>query len=117
MRYMAMMIGDEPSMRAYVHMADCIRTGQDGITMAYGKPIFDLFAERPAARPSRRNLSSRLTIFRASSVLPILAEGTGSCLPRSCKNTLRCRACCSIFPRWSLACRRIVSPPAAAGCA
>ena len=47
MRYMAMMLGDEPSMRAYVHMVDCIRTGQDGITMAYGKPIFDLFAERP----------------------------------------------------------------------
>ena len=47
MRYTAMMLGDEWSMRAYVHMTDCIRTGGDGITMAYGKPIFDLLAERP----------------------------------------------------------------------
>jgi len=128
MRYMAMMLGDEPSMRAYVHMADCIRTGQDGITMAYGKPIFDLFAERPEqAETFQRAMSGGSAIaaqsilasydFPGSSVLPILAEGTGSCLPRSCKNTLRCRVCCSIFPRWSLACRRIVSPPAAAACA
>ena len=39
---MAMMLGEELSMRAYVHMTDCIRTGGDGVTMAYGKPIFDL---------------------------------------------------------------------------
>jgi hypothetical protein len=47
MRAMAMMLGDEWSMHAYTRMADCIRTGVDGITMAYGKPIFDLLAERP----------------------------------------------------------------------
>ena len=47
MRYMAMMLGDETSLSAYVHMADCIRTGKDAITLAYGKSIFDLFAERP----------------------------------------------------------------------
>jgi hypothetical protein len=47
MRAMAMMLGDEWSMHAYTRMADCIRTGVDGVTMAYGKPIFDLLAERP----------------------------------------------------------------------
>jgi hypothetical protein len=47
MRAMAMMLGDEWSMHAYTRMADCIRTGIDGVTMAYGKPIFDLLAERP----------------------------------------------------------------------
>jgi hypothetical protein len=47
MRAMAMMLGDEWSMTAYTRMADCIRTGIDGVTMAYGKPIFDLLAERP----------------------------------------------------------------------
>ena len=47
MRAMAMMLGDEWSMNAYTRMADCIRTGIDGVTMAYGKPIFDLLAERP----------------------------------------------------------------------
>ena len=88
--------------------------------MAYGKPIFDLFAERPEqAETFQRAMSGGSAIaaqsilasydFRASSALPILAEGTDSCLPRSCKNFLRYRACCSIFPRWSRACRRIVS--------
>ena len=69
MRYMAMMIGDEPSMRAYVHMADCIRTGQDGITMAYGKPIFDLFAERPEQAETFRRAMSGGSAIAAQSIL------------------------------------------------
>lgn len=47
MRYTAMMLGDEWTLRAYEHMADCIRTGGDGVTKAYGKHVFDLLAERP----------------------------------------------------------------------
>jgi hypothetical protein len=69
MRYMAMMIGDEPSMRAYVHMADCIRTGQDGITMAYGKPIFDLFAERPEQAETFQRAMSGGSAIAAQSIL------------------------------------------------
>ena len=46
-RYMAMMLGDEWSIKAYAHMADCITTGSDGITMAYGKQVFDVFADHP----------------------------------------------------------------------
>ena len=69
MRYMAMMLGDEPSMRAYVHMADCIRTGQDGITMAYGKPIFDLFAERPEQAETFQRAMSGGSAIAAQSIL------------------------------------------------
>jgi O-methyltransferase domain len=69
MRYMAMMLGDEPSMRAYVHMADCIRTGQDAITLAYGKPIFDLFAERPEQAETFQRAMSGGSAIAAQSIL------------------------------------------------
>jgi hypothetical protein len=48
MRYTAMMLGDDWAIKAYAHMADCIRTGGDGLTMAFGKNVFDYFAEHPA---------------------------------------------------------------------
>ena len=46
-RYFAMMFGDEWTTRAYERFADCLRTGQDGVSQAYGKNVFDLLAERP----------------------------------------------------------------------
>lgn len=46
-RYMAMMFGEEFSARAYGHIADCLRTGGDGVTGAYGKDIWGVLAERP----------------------------------------------------------------------
>jgi hypothetical protein len=56
-------------MRAYVHMADCIRTGGDGITMAYGKPIFDLFAERPEQAATFQLAMSGGSAIAAQSIL------------------------------------------------
>jgi hypothetical protein len=47
LRYFAMMFGDEWTTRAYEHFTDCLRTGQDGVSQAYGKYVFDLLAERP----------------------------------------------------------------------
>ena len=46
-RYFAMMFGDQWTTRAYEHFADCLRTGQDGVSQAFGKHVFDLLAERP----------------------------------------------------------------------
>ncbi len=37
LRYMAMMFGEEFSTRAYEHIAECLRSGGDGVTEAYGK--------------------------------------------------------------------------------
>ena len=42
-----MMFGDEWTTRAYEHFTSCLRTGQDGVSQAYGKDVFDLLAERP----------------------------------------------------------------------
>jgi hypothetical protein len=46
-KYFAMMFGDEWTTRAYEHFTSCLRTGQDGVSQAYGKDVFDLLAERP----------------------------------------------------------------------
>jgi hypothetical protein len=46
-RYRAMLRGEEWTTRAYEHFADCVRTGEDGATKAYGKNMFELLAERP----------------------------------------------------------------------
>jgi hypothetical protein len=46
-RYYAMMFGDEWTTRAYEHFTSCLRTGQDGVSQAYGKDVFEHLAERP----------------------------------------------------------------------
>jgi hypothetical protein len=69
MRAMAMMLGDEWSMNAYTRMADCIRTGVDGVTMAYGKPIFDLLAERPEQCETFQRAMSGGSAIAAQSIL------------------------------------------------
>ncbi len=48
LRYMAMMFGEEFSTRAYAHFTDCLRTGGDGVTAAYGKDLWAVLAEHPA---------------------------------------------------------------------
>jgi O-methyltransferase domain len=47
LRYMAMLFGDDWTTRAYEHFADCVCTGADGATKAYGKHAFKLLADRP----------------------------------------------------------------------
>jgi hypothetical protein len=46
LRYMAMLFGDEWTTRAYEHFVDCVRTGGDGVTQAYGRHAFELLAQR-----------------------------------------------------------------------
>jgi hypothetical protein len=47
LRYLAIMWGDEWSTRAFAYLTDCVRTGGDGVTKAYGKSAFELFNELP----------------------------------------------------------------------
>lgn len=46
-RYLAMMFGEEFSTRAYQHIGECLRTGGDGVTKAFGKHIWEVLAESP----------------------------------------------------------------------
>ncbi len=47
LRYMAMMFGEEFAARGYEHITECLRTGGDGVSQAYGKQIWEVLAERP----------------------------------------------------------------------
>ena len=117
LRYMAMMFGEEFSTRAYEHIADCLRSGGDGVSEAYGKHDLGGAGRAPRAMrdlPARDDQfhlgrgatrSSRLTISPASSVSPMSAAATACCSPRSCAPTRSCRACCSTGRRWSRMCR------------
>ena len=69
LRHMAMMLGDEWSIKAYAHMADCVRTGGDGITMAYGKQIFEYFAEHPEQAETFQKAMTNGSVIAAESVL------------------------------------------------
>ncbi len=69
LRYMAMMLGDEWSIKAYAHMADCIRTGGDGITMAYGKQVFEYFADHPEQAETFQKAMTNGSVIAAQSVL------------------------------------------------
>jgi hypothetical protein len=69
LRYIAMMLGDEWTLRGYEHMADCIRTGGDGVTMAYGKQIFDLLAERPEQSETFQRAMTNGSTIAAQNVL------------------------------------------------
>jgi O-methyltransferase domain len=47
LRYMAMMWGDRFSTRGFENITHCLQTGENGVTKAYGKHIFEVLAEEP----------------------------------------------------------------------
>jgi O-methyltransferase domain len=47
LRYTAMQWGDEWSTRSFEHFTDSVRTGEDGVTKAYGKHVFAVLADHP----------------------------------------------------------------------
>lgn len=69
LRYMAMMLGDDWSIKAYAHMADCIRSGGDGMTMAYGKQVFEYFAEHPQQAETFQRAMTNGSVIAAESIL------------------------------------------------
>jgi hypothetical protein len=46
-RYLAVMFGEEFSTRAWERIAECLRSGGDGVTKAFGQDIWRVLAERP----------------------------------------------------------------------
>jgi O-methyltransferase domain len=69
LRYPAMFFGDEWSKRAYQYIVDCVRTGGDGVTQAYGKHAFDFLAERPDQAETFHRAMSSLSAIDSEAIL------------------------------------------------
>jgi hypothetical protein len=69
MRNTAMMFGEEFSTRAYEHIAACLRTGTDGVSAAYGKPIWEVLAERPSQCETFQNAMTSSTAIAAVAIV------------------------------------------------
>ena len=69
LRYMAMMFGEEFSTRAYEHIAECLRTGGDGVSEAYGKQIWEVLAERPGQCETFQRAMTNSTSVSAQAIV------------------------------------------------
>jgi len=69
LRYTAMMFGEEFSTRAYEHIAACLSTGTDGVSEAYGKPIWEVLAERPKQLETFQNAMTNSTGVVAQAIM------------------------------------------------
>ena len=71
MRYSAIQMGERWSTRAMEHFTDTVRTGEDGVTKAFGKNVFDFFAESPEEADV---FNKSMTAFSTVLVDPIVAS-------------------------------------------
>ena len=63
MRPFAIQIGDSWATRAFEHFTDTVRTGEDGVSKAFGKNIFEYFADQPE---EAENFNRSMTSFSQS---------------------------------------------------
>lgn len=70
LRYSAIQMGERWSTRAMEHFTDTLRTGQDGITQAFGKNVFELFKDSPE---EAEVFNKSMTAFSSVVVDPIVA--------------------------------------------
>ncbi|MFL6417014.1 MAG: methyltransferase [Bryobacteraceae bacterium] len=71
LRYSAIQMGERWSTRAMEHFTDTVRTGEDGVTKAFGKNVFELFSESPEeAEVFNRSMTS----FSSVLIDPIAAS-------------------------------------------
>jgi hypothetical protein len=69
LRYPAMFFGDEWSTRAYQYIVDCVRTGADGVTRAYGKHAFEFLADHPDQAETFHRAMSSFSAIDSESIL------------------------------------------------
>jgi hypothetical protein len=69
LRDMAIMFADPWQLRSYEHMEDVVRTGADGVTLAFGKHAFELFHDIP---DQAANFHRAMTSFSAAAAEAIL---------------------------------------------
>jgi hypothetical protein len=68
-RYLAIQLGDRWSTRSWENLTDTIRTGTDCVTLAFGKNIFDLFAEEPQQAETFHRSMTGLSAFLTEPIL------------------------------------------------
>src|SRR4051812_669770 len=68
-RHLAVMWGDRWSSTAFGYLTDCIRTGTDGVTAAYGKHLFDLLAEDPEQAQSFHQAMTSFSAVTGAAIL------------------------------------------------
>jgi hypothetical protein len=68
-RHLAIAFGDTWSTRAFEHFTHCVRTGGDGVTKAWGKNIFELFADIPDQADVFHRAMSEFSAAAAQAVL------------------------------------------------
>jgi hypothetical protein len=71
MRYSAIQMGERWSTRAMEHFTDTVRTGEDGVTKAFGKNVFEVFRESPE---EAEVFNKSMTAFSSVLVDPIVAS-------------------------------------------
>src|SRR5438552_17958766 len=64
LRDMAVMFADPWVLRSYARLDQCLRTGTDGVTLEFGKHVFDLFQDIP---DQAANFHRAMTSFSSGS--------------------------------------------------
>lgn len=70
LRYSAIQFGDPWSTRPWEHFTETVRTGENGVTKAFGKNVFELFAELPE---QAEVFNRSMTNISAAMVEPIVS--------------------------------------------
>jgi hypothetical protein len=79
LRYSAIQFGDQWSTRPWEHFTDTVRTGENGVRKAYGKDVFELFAEE---REQAEVFHRSMTNISAAMVEPIVSAYDFSSIKR-----------------------------------
>jgi len=69
LRDMAVMLADPWVLRSYTRLDQCLRTGTDGVTLEFGKHVFDLFHDIP---DQAANFHRAMTSFSSGSSAAVL---------------------------------------------
>jgi hypothetical protein len=71
MRDMAIMFADPWKLQSYARMDDCLRTGKDGVSLAFGKHAFDLFPQIPDQAANFHRAMTSFSRVAADAILEV----------------------------------------------
>jgi len=71
MRDMAIMFSDPWQLRSYAQMDECIRTGADGVTLEFGRHLFDLFHDIPDQAANFHHAMTGFSVAASAALLEV----------------------------------------------